>query len=163
MSLVITYQIDIIWLYLCQCVTSSAIGQRVRFTSCTVLFMFCPQNLLDNTIMSSFGAPLHAAWLWVISDVWSSKWSADQYPGWRVDNKSPITVSTAYRWIAAAVQTWEFDWEEAETYALFPVMVQPSDVLRYSVHWNGPALSRESHKLIVPGDYGLYATGVFIC
>lgn len=42
---------------------------------------------------------------------------------------------------------------------LFPVEVQPNDVLTYSVHKNGAALSRESQEIIVPGDYGLYAIG----
>ena len=78
----------------------------------------------------------------------------------RVDNKPPISVS--YRWIATAIETHDPDWDEAETYALLPVMVRPSDVLTYSVHRNGPALLRESHDIIVPGDYGFYATGMFI-
>jgi hypothetical protein len=124
--------------------------------------MFCPQNLLGNAVMSSFGPLLHAEWPWVISLAFSLlSGSADQYPGWRVDNDSPITVSTAYRWVTTAVQTRDPDWEEAETYALFPVMIQPFDVLRYSAHRNGPALSRKSHEIIPPGDYALYATGVF--
>jgi hypothetical protein len=126
--------------------------------------MFCPQNLLGNAVMSSFGALLHAEWIWVISLAFSLlSGSADQYPGWRVDtsNDSPITVSAAYRWVTTAVQTRKPNWKEAETYALFPVMIQPFDVLRYSAHRNGPALSRKSHEIIPPGDYALYATGVF--
>ena len=83
------------------------------------------------------------------------------YPGWHVGDDSPVTVSTAYRWITDAVQAGYPDWEEAESYALFPVDVQPSGVLTYSVHKSGTtSLSRECQDAIVPGDYGLYATGV---
>lgn len=81
--------------------------------------------------------------------------------GWHVDKDSPITVSTAYRWITDAVlsQARSHTWEEAETYTLFPVEVRPSMVLTYSVHKNGAGLSRESQDIIAPGDYGLYTIG----
>jgi len=81
--------------------------------------------------------------------------------GWRVDNDSPITVSTAYRWITDAVlcQSRSHTWDEAGRYTLFPVEVQPSIVMTYSVHKNGAGLSRESQDIIAPGDYGLYTIG----
>ncbi len=87
--------------------------------------------------------------------------SSNFFPGWRVDNDSPVTVSTAYRWITDAVlsQSRSHTWEEAERYTLFPVEVRPSIVLTYSVHKNGSGLSRESKDIIAPGDYGLYTTG----
>ncbi|KAF9444828.1 hypothetical protein P691DRAFT_796025 [Macrolepiota fuliginosa MF-IS2] len=68
--------------------------------------------------------------------------------GWHVRNDSPITVSTVYHWITSAVEAWYhgYGWEEAESYSLFPIKVQPNDVLTYS-------------EIIVPGDYGLYAIG----
>ena len=82
-------------------------------------------------------------------------------PGWRVDKDSPITVSTAYRWITKVVlsQAQSYTWEEGEKYTLFPVKVRPSMVMTYSVHQNGAGLSRESQDIIVPGDYGLYTIG----
>lgn len=80
-------------------------------------------------------------------------------PGWRVDNNSPITFSTAYRWITDAAQSQVRSWKEAETYTLFPVEVRPSKVLTYSVHKNGASLSQESQDIIVPGDYGVYTIG----
>ena len=78
-----------------------------------------------------------------------------------MDNDSPITVSTAYRWITDAVNEFRSHdaWEEAETYTLFPVEVRPSNVLTYSVHKNGTGLSRESQDVIAPGDYGVYTIG----
>jgi hypothetical protein len=42
----------------------------------------------------------------------------------------------------------------------FQVRPTDHDVLRYSVHKHGAALSREFQEIIVPGDYGLYAIGV---
>ena len=89
------------------------------------------------------------------------------HAGWRVDNNSPITVSTAYRWITDAFlsQSMSHTWEEAERYTLFPVEVRPSDVLTYSVHKNGDGLSRESQDIIAPGDYGLYtiSKNIILC
>jgi len=79
--------------------------------------------------------------------------------GWRVDNSSPVTVSTAYRWITDAVMDYAGSWKEAETYTLFPVEVRPGDVLTYNVRKNGAGLSRESQDIIVPGDYGVYTIG----
>ncbi|KAF8816775.1 hypothetical protein BYT27DRAFT_7181214 [Phlegmacium glaucopus] len=81
--------------------------------------------------------------------------------GWRVSSDSPITVSTAYRWITNAVlyQASSCSWEEAETFALFPVEVRPNYVMTYSVQKYGAALSRESQDIIAPGDYGLYTAG----
>ncbi|KAF8530517.1 hypothetical protein BU17DRAFT_79301 [Hysterangium stoloniferum] len=101
--------------------------------------------------------PVHESFF----DVQSPKSSSNSYVGWRVDNNSPITASTAYRWITDAVlsRALYHAWEEAETYTLFPVEVRPNNVLTYSVHKNGAALSRESQDIIVPGDYGLYAIG----
>lgn len=83
------------------------------------------------------------------------------YSGWRVDNNSPITVSTAYHWIIDAVLSHSrpHNWKEAERFTLFPVEVRPSNVLTYSVLKNGPGLSRESQDVIAPGDYGLYTIG----
>ena len=94
----------------------------------------------------------------------SPRSSSSLYPlaGWRVDKDSPITVSTAYRWINEAVNHFRpyETWEEAETYTLFPVEIQPGHVLTYGVHKkNGPGLSRESQDIITPGDYGVYAIG----
>ena len=83
------------------------------------------------------------------------------HPGWRVDNDSPITVSTAHRCItnAALSQVSQVrSWKEAETYTLFSVEVRPSNVLTYSVHKNGAALSRESQDIIDPEDYGISDT-----
>jgi hypothetical protein len=87
--------------------------------------------------------------------------SSNTFPGWRVDNDSPITVSTAYRWITDAVlsQSRSHTWREAERFTLFPVEIRPSMVLTYSVHKNGPGLSRESQGIIPPGDYGVYTIG----
>ena len=82
------------------------------------------------------------------------------YPGWHVGDDSPVTVSTAYRWVTTAVQARYPAWKESESYALFPVDIQPSIVMTYSVHKSGASLSRECQDAIVPGDYGLYATGV---
>ena len=81
--------------------------------------------------------------------------------GWRVDNDSPVTVSTAYRWITEAVlsQARSHTWEEAKKFTLFPVEVRPGNVLRYSVHKYGAGLSRESQGIIAPGDYALYTLG----
>ena len=81
------------------------------------------------------------------------------YPGWRVGDDSPVTVATAYRWINSAVEAYYTGWKEAESYTLVPVEVQPDYVLTYTVHKNGPALSRESQEIMAPGDYGLYTTG----
>ncbi|KAF8512699.1 hypothetical protein JB92DRAFT_265786 [Gautieria morchelliformis] len=91
-------------------------------------------------------------------------WCTDSHSlalGWRVDNDSPISVSTAYRWITDAVlsQARCRTWAEAERYTLFPVEIRPSIVMTYSVHKNGPGLSRESQDIIAPGDYGLYTIG----
>ncbi|KAF8675719.1 hypothetical protein AX14_005020, partial [Amanita brunnescens Koide BX004] len=73
---------------------------------------------------------------------------------WRVGDDSLITVSTVYRWVNSAVeaQCHGYPWKEAES--RFDL-----DVLTYSVHKNGAALSRESQEIIVPGDYGSYAIG----
>ncbi|KAF8816780.1 hypothetical protein BYT27DRAFT_7181235, partial [Phlegmacium glaucopus] len=81
--------------------------------------------------------------------------------GWRVSSDSPITVSTAYRWITNAVmyQASSHSWQEAERFTLFPVEVRPTYVMTYSVHKYGAALSRESQEIIAPGDYGLYTPG----
>ena len=85
-----------------------------------------------------------------------------QWLGWHVDDgsqRSPMTVSTAYRWITSAVQTKRPVWRQAQSFVLCPVVVKESGVLVYSVHKNGPALSRESNEIISPRDYGVYATG----
>ena len=91
----------------------------------------------------------------------SSKSTSNLYPGWRVDDDSPVTISTAYRWITEAVlsQDRSHPWEEADRFTLFPVEVRPSIVLTYSVHKNGAGLSRESQDIMTPGDYGLYTMG----
>jgi len=80
--------------------------------------------------------------------------------GWRVDNNSSITVSTAYRWITDGVlgQYRTPILKEAERFTLFPVKVRPI-ASRYFVHKNGDGLSRESQDIIAPGDYGLYTIG----
>lgn len=83
----------------------------------------------------------------------------DRYPGWRVDDESQVTVSTAYRWVTTAVLTQVPEWKAAESYALFPVILRPTDVLMYAVRQNGSPLSRESQEIMVPGDYGLYNVG----
>ena len=93
--------------------------------------------------------------------------SSDLYPGWRVDNDSPVTVSTAYRWITEAVLGRRHAWKEAERFTLFPVEIRPNAVLTYTVHKNGTGLSRESQDIIAPGDYGLYTIAIgknaFLC
>ena len=135
---------------------------------CTNPFKSCLKNPLDKTAMFSFGALITTRWLWVIrfdSQSPTSSWNPYSLTGWRVDNDSPITVSTAYRWITDAVQAQLQGqpqlrpWEEAERFTLFPVEVRPSVVLTYFVHKNGAGLSRESQDVIAPGDYGLYTIG----
>jgi hypothetical protein len=64
-----------------------------------------------------------------------------------------------YRWVTTAVQIRYPRWEATKSYALFPVAVQPSEVLTYSVQRNGPALSRDSQEMIAPGDYEIYDIG----
>jgi hypothetical protein len=86
---------------------------------------------------------------------------SDWYPGWHVDDQTLTSVSTAYRWVTAVARTKFPGYQEAESYTLLPVEVKPCNVLTYSVHPNGPALSRESQQTIVPGDYGIYARGKF--
>ena len=49
--------------------------------------------------------------------------------------------------------------EGAGLYALFPVTLRPAFVFSYNVVRNGPALSRESQEIIVPGDYGIFTSG----
>jgi len=78
--------------------------------------------------------------------------------GWRVDNSSPISISTAYRWITAAVQAQYPGLGGGRLYALFPVTIRPAFVFSYNVVRNGPALSRESQETIVPGDYGIFTS-----
>ncbi|KAF8812754.1 hypothetical protein BYT27DRAFT_7182478 [Phlegmacium glaucopus] len=92
--------------------------------------------------------------------IWCTK-SHSLALGWRVGSDSPITISTAYRWITNAVlyQNRPHSWQEADRFTLFPVDVQPSIVMTYSVHKNGDGLSRESQDMIVPGDYGLFTVG----
>ncbi|KAF8639120.1 hypothetical protein AX17_001735 [Amanita inopinata Kibby_2008] len=81
--------------------------------------------------------------------------------GWHVDDESPVTVSTAYRWVTTAVLTQYPEWKAAETYALFPVALRPNGVLMNTVHRNGEStLSRESQDIMLPGDYGLYDIGM---
>ena len=78
--------------------------------------------------------------------------SSNPYPGWRVDNNSPITasVSTAYRWIADAVlnQARSRTWKEADRYTLFHVEGRPSMEMTYSVHKDGAGSSRESQDIV---------------
>jgi len=79
--------------------------------------------------------------------------------GWRVDRCSPMTISTAYRWVTTAVNAhYGRGWEhtQAKSFALFRVKIQPALVLRYNVVRNGPALPRESQEIMAPGDYGIY-------
>jgi hypothetical protein len=45
-------------------------------------------------------------------------------------------------------------------YALFPVTIRPAFVFLYNVVQNGPVLSRESQEIIVPGDYGIFTSGM---
>ena len=120
--------------------------------------MSCPKNLLDNTATFSFGALDRTRWHLVNSFEFNLQIHP---PGWHVGNDSPTTVSTAYRWITDAVlnQSRSRSWKEAERYTLFPVEVQPSIVMTYSVHKNGAGLSRESQDIMVPGDYGLNTIG----
>ena len=102
---------------------------------------------------------------WVMALASSNHWFAtyhldlDQYPGWRVDKNLPINISTAYRWVTAAVQAKYLGSKDAEVFALFPVVVRPAWVLTYAVVPNGFALSPESQELIVPGDYGIFTPG----
>lgn len=97
--------------------------------------------------------------LGVLFDVQSSLLSPNRRPGWHVGNDSPITISTAYRWITSAVEAQYHSWKEAKSFTLFPVDVRPSVVMTYSVRKNGASLSRESQDIIAPGDYGLYTIG----
>ncbi|KAF7761262.1 hypothetical protein Agabi119p4_10671 [Agaricus bisporus var. burnettii] len=79
--------------------------------------------------------------------------------GWRVGDDSPVTTSTAYRWITTAVETQSHGWKDINSFTLCPVDVRPSGVLTYRVRQNGAALPRESHDIIAPGDYGVYTRG----
>jgi len=87
--------------------------------------------------------------------IWCSN-SGKQRIGWRVDSGSPVTISTAYRWVTIIVKSRYPQWQEAQSYALFPVEIRPSGVLTYNNDRNGPALSPESQDLISPGDYGIF-------
>jgi hypothetical protein len=111
--------------------------------------------------MFSFGVANTTKCLWV-SDRRDTEWRgpSDQCLGWRVDSGTPMTVSTAYRWITAAVEAQYRGWEEAKSFALFPVILRPAFVLRYNVLRNGSALPRDSQEIIAPGDYGIYASGM---
>ena len=51
------------------------------------------------------------------------------------------------------------EWQEAQSYALFPVEIRPSGVLTYNNYRNGPALFPGSQELIAPGDYGIFTLG----
>lgn len=92
--------------------------------------------------------------------IWCTEMSSLEL-GWRVESDSPITISTAYRWIIDAVlsQSQRHIWLEAEKFTLCPVEIRPSIVLSYSVHKNGEALPRESQDIMPPGDYGVYSAG----
>ncbi|EKM77133.1 hypothetical protein AGABI1DRAFT_108282 [Agaricus bisporus var. burnettii JB137-S8] len=79
--------------------------------------------------------------------------------GWRVGDDSPVTISTAYRWITTAVEAQSPGWKDINSFTLCPVHVRPSGVLTYCVRQNGAALPRESHDTIAPGDYGVYTIG----
>ncbi|XP_006457002.1 hypothetical protein AGABI2DRAFT_122877 [Agaricus bisporus var. bisporus H97] len=79
--------------------------------------------------------------------------------GWRVGDDSPVTISTAYRWITTAVEVQSPGWKEVNTFILCPVHIRPSGVLTYRVRQNGAALPRGSHDTIAPGDYGVYTIG----
>ena len=50
-------------------------------------------------------------------------------------------------------------WPKAQSYALYPIRMRPTAVLRYYINRNGPALSPESQELISPGDYGIFTKG----
>jgi hypothetical protein len=102
--------------------------------------------------MSSFGVPgiLNSPWVGNLFDQ-SKQLHSERCIGLRVDVSSPITISTSYRWIKGAAQFKYPAWE-ADSFAVFPVSVRPTGVLAYSIKRNGPALSRDSHDVIVPGD-----------
>jgi hypothetical protein len=87
-----------------------------------------------------------------------SKHCSYQWLGWHVDDHSPITIATAYRWVMSSVQTESPKWKQAKTFVLCPIITQLNGVLLYSVHKNGAALSRESNEIISTGDYGVYAS-----
>jgi hypothetical protein len=120
--------------------------------------MSYPKNPFNNSEMYLFGA-LGLTDLPLVSYLHISPNIAHQWLhclGWRVDNDSPITVATTYRWVTSAVQTDFPKWTNAKSYVICPVIIQLNGVLLYAVHKNGAALSRESHEAIPPGDYGVY-------
>jgi len=56
----------------------------------------CPKIHSTNTVTSLFGALNRARWPLVDHfDIKSQLLSSNLFPGWRVDNDSPVTVSTA--------------------------------------------------------------------
>jgi hypothetical protein len=123
--------------------------------------MSCRKNLLSKTAMSSFGVPGITYSPWVGNSFDQSKQQhSERCIGWHVDVSSPMTISTSYRWIKAAAQLKYPTWEPDDSFALFPVSVRPTSVLGYAIERNGPALSRDSHEVIVPGDYGIYNIGM---
>ena len=144
---------------LCDVVCSNEWHTLALSTPCTVPLTSCQENRLDNNVMSLFGAVFPINSPWVGGFYWPTIIEVAlidvRYLGWRVDNNSPTTVSTAYRWVVTAVQTWGRRPEPDQSYALFPVVVQPSGVLTYSVQQNGPASSRESQEVIVTGDWNI--------
>jgi hypothetical protein len=111
--------------------------------------------------MSSFGVPgiLNSPWVSNLFDQ-SKQQHLERCIGWRVDVSSPITISTSYRWIKAAAQFKYPTSDKTDLFALFPVVIRPTGVLAYNIERNGPALSRDSHEVIVPGDYGIFNIGM---
>jgi hypothetical protein len=61
--------------------------------------------------------------------------------------------------VTIIVESLYHGWQEAQSYALFPVEIRPSGVLTYYNFRNGPILNPESQELIAPGDYGIFAKG----
>ncbi|TDL20948.1 hypothetical protein BD410DRAFT_790300 [Rickenella mellea] len=72
-------------------------------------------------------------------------------------SRSPLKVSTMYRWIHIAYRTF-YPGRATTAFTLFPVVVEPSGPITYAVQQNGPPLPRQSQEMVLPGDYGIYNT-----
>ncbi|TDL20937.1 hypothetical protein BD410DRAFT_899216 [Rickenella mellea] len=106
--------------------------------SCTLRHISCPNDPLSNAGMSSFGALIRIR-----------------------SPLSPLKVSTIYRWIDIAYRTsYPYVGVSTTAFALHPVSVEPSGPITYTVKRNGPPLSRQSQEMVLPGDYGIYNTGM---
>lgn len=80
--------------------------------------------------------------------------------GFHVDDKRPITFATVYHWLQAVNEMLiRGHGGNQSAFHLFPVVIEPAFVYRYTVHIAGNAVPWDSQDFIVPGNYGLFSKG----